>query len=491
VHNSPKLVIDMVKIVILGLNACLGSAFLGTLDAFRFAARAIAAECGGAAPFEWLSASIDGAPASDGEGRRLPVDAAIERIAACDAIVVPSFDFGAAGAPVDLPGLGAAAAFLRRHHARGALACASGSGVFLLGEAGLLDGRRCVTSKDAHDELKRRFPRALPIWGAPLIEERRVVTAGAPLAFVDMALHVIGALCGATESAAAAEALASGGAPAHAAPRPGALEGPRAFLMAAERVVRQALDRSLSTQELAQALSTSERTLHRRLKLASGDSPKSFIDRVRVDAAKSWLESSARSVKELSASAGFGDEASFRRTFRRFVGMAPGAYRDYARARGRHAVDMFALRKDADVIPELLKRILDCSVTGVTLADPDLPDSPIVYANARFLEITGYSEREVLGRNCRMLQGDDRDQEGLKALRRALENREHVEVTLRNYRKDGALFHNRLHIAPLFDEAGRLLYFLGVQYDATAQMRAELEIADLRAQLHALLPAGT
>jgi PAS domain S-box-containing protein len=478
----------MVKIVILGLEACLGSAFLGALDAFRLAARAIAAESGHPAPFETVSASPDGAAAVNGEGRRFEVERSFDKIAVCDAVIVPGFETNAAGAPPDMAHYATAAAFLRRHYARGALVCGSDTGAFLLGEAGLLDGRRCTANKRAHDELKRRYPRALPVWDAPLIEDRRVVTAGTHLSFVDIVLHVIGALCGANAAALAGEALVATGAPAKSL-RSSALDGPRGFLLEAERVVRQAVDRSLSTQDLAQALSTSERTLHRRLKLASGDSPKSFIDRVRVDVAKSWLESSAKSVKELAASAGFSDEASFRRTFRRFVGMAPGAYRVFARSRVKNAVNMFALRKDPEMIPALLTRILDCCVNGVTLADPDLPDAPIVYANARFLEMTGYSASEIIGRNCRILQRDDREQEALRPLRRALENREHIEVTLRNYRKDGALFHNRLNIAPLFDEAGRLLYFLGVQYDATAQMLAESEIADLKARLHALSPA--
>jgi len=481
----------MAKIVIAGLNACLGSAFLGAMDAFRLAARLIAAETGRPAPFDALSASSDGAPIHDGEGRAFTVDMAFDKIPACDAIIIPGFETNVDGSPPPMAPYGAAAAFVRRHHARGALVCSSDTGAFLLGEAGLLDGRRCATHIRAHDELKRLYPRAEAIWGAPLVEDRRVVTAGAHLSFVDVALHVIGVLCGHSVGALAAEALAAAGAPAKTL-RASALDGPRAFLAEAERIVRQAGDHSLSTQDLAQALSTSERTLHRRLKLASGDSPKSFIDRVRVDAAKSWLETSAKSVKELAASAGFADEASFRRTFRRFVGMAPGAYRAFARTRGKNAAHMFALRKESDVVPSFLTRILDHCVNGVTLADPDRPDSPIVYANRRFQEITGYSLGEIIGANCRILQGDDRDQDGLRPLRRALEKREQIEVTLRNYRKDGRLFHNRLNIAPLFDEAGRLLYFLGVQYDVTEEIRAEAEIAELKAKLHslALAPAA-
>jgi PAS domain S-box-containing protein len=61
-----------------------------------------------------------------------------------------------------------------------------------------------------------------------------------------------------------------------------------------------------------------------------------------------------------------------------------------------------------------------------------------------------------------------------------------VEVTLRNYRRDGKLFHNKLNITPLFDAQGNLIYFLGVQYDVTDQVRAETELGDLRAKLQSI-----
>ena len=257
------------------------------------------------------------------------------------------------------------------------------------------------------------------------------------------------------------------------------------FLAEAERIVRQS-DAAFNSQDLAAALMTSERTLHRRLKQSCGESPKTFIDRIRVETARMLLETSTKPVKELAANAGFIDEASFRRAFRRFAGMAPSAYRVWARAKAQDKAQMFSLRKETEIIPEILTKILDTCVNGVTLTDPDLEDAPIVYANKRFQEITGYTPKDILGRNCRFLQGSDRDQEGLKRLREAIAARQPIEVTLRNYKKDGGLFQNKLNITPLFDGDGRLIYFLGVQYDVTEQLRAETEIGDLRAKLLAI-----
>jgi PAS domain S-box-containing protein len=139
----------------------------------------------------------------------------------------------------------------------------------------------------------------------------------------------------------------------------------------------------------------------------------------------------------------------------------------------------FVVEKDPGMIPSVLAEILDSCVNGVTLSDPDLPDNPIVFANAVFERMTGYGQDEILGRNCRFLQGDDHEQPGLQEVRAALAEQRPVEVTLRNYRKDGTRFYNRLSIRPLKDPEGRVIYYLGVQYDVTEQVAAQQEIARL------------
>ncbi|SFK48991.1 PAS domain S-box-containing protein [Nitrosomonas aestuarii] len=146
----------------------------------------------------------------------------------------------------------------------------------------------------------------------------------------------------------------------------------------------------------------------------------------------------------------------------------------------------FIVEKDPGLIPQVLSKILDSCINGVTLADPDLEDLPLVYANKAFEKITGYSQEETLGKNCRFLQGTDRDQEAVSQLRAAIKNKEPVEVTLRNYKKNGELFFNHLMMMPLFDSKGNLLYFLGVQYDATEQVKADEEIKRLNDRLASL-----
>lgn len=143
----------------------------------------------------------------------------------------------------------------------------------------------------------------------------------------------------------------------------------------------------------------------------------------------------------------------------------------------------FTVEKDPGLIPFVLSQILDTCINGITLSDPDQPDNPIVYANEAFELITGYDRDQILGRNCRFLQGTDRDQPEIERIREALRERKRTTVTLRNYRKDGSLFYNEFSIRPLFDPQGHLVYYLGVQYDVTARVEAEQELQRLNALL--------
>lgn len=147
---------------------------------------------------------------------------------------------------------------------------------------------------------------------------------------------------------------------------------------------------------------------------------------------------------------------------------------------------MFLPEKDSGLIPQILTKVLDSCVNGVTLADPDIEDIPLVYANKAFEMVTGYSNEETIGRNCRFLQGTDHDQPEIDKLREAIKNKQEIAVTIRNYKKSGELFYNHLEMTPLFDPNGNLLYYLGVQFDITTQVRAAEEIKVLTSRLNKL-----
>jgi len=115
-------------------------------------------------------------------------------------------------------------------------------------------------------------------------------------------------------------------------------------------------------------------------------------------------------------------------------------------------------------------RAMEAAPIGITITDPGQDDNPIVYANERFYELTGYDEEEVLGRNCRFLQGEATSSESTDEIRRALAAGEPTSVVLRNYRKDGTEFWNRLTLAPVEDEDGEITNYVGFQEDVTERV---------------------
>jgi diguanylate cyclase (GGDEF)-like protein/PAS domain S-box-containing protein len=123
-----------------------------------------------------------------------------------------------------------------------------------------------------------------------------------------------------------------------------------------------------------------------------------------------------------------------------------------------------------------LYRAVAASSNGITISDSTAPDEPLIYVNRSFELMTGYSSDEVLGHNCRFLQGEDGGQPALLEVRAALREGRDCEALLRNYRKDGTPFWNELRLSPVHDERGRLVNFVGVQNDVTQRKRAEEEL---------------
>ncbi|MCA1738309.1 MAG: PAS domain S-box protein, partial [Actinobacteria bacterium] len=121
----------------------------------------------------------------------------------------------------------------------------------------------------------------------------------------------------------------------------------------------------------------------------------------------------------------------------------------------------------------LLERAVNASTNSITITDPRRPEGPLVYVNPAFERTTGYAAEEALGRNCRFLQGEDRDQPVLRELRAAIHEERHCTVVLRNYRKNGTLFYNELSVYPVRNENGRVMNFVGIQNDITERRRTE------------------
>lgn len=109
----------------------------------------------------------------------------------------------------------------------------------------------------------------------------------------------------------------------------------------------------------------------------------------------------------------------------------------------------------------------------MVVTDPREPDNPIVFVNRAFLDLTGYEEKDLLGRNCRLLQGEQTDPKTVTEIREAINERRAFAVDLVNYKADGSMFWNALFIGPIFDENGELLYWFSSQVDITQRRMSE------------------
>ncbi|MFH6597186.1 PAS domain-containing protein [Ectopseudomonas khazarica] len=139
---------------------------------------------------------------------------------------------------------------------------------------------------------------------------------------------------------------------------------------------------------------------------------------------------------------------------------------------------------------KLLQLVVDASNDGIVVAEQEGEDNILIYANAAFERLTGYASDDILYQDCRFLQGSDRAQAGLQAIRDAVKAQRPCRQIIRNYRKDGSAFWNELSITPVLNEGDQLTYYIGIQKDVTEQVQAqqrvkelESEVAELRAEL--------
>lgn len=132
---------------------------------------------------------------------------------------------------------------------------------------------------------------------------------------------------------------------------------------------------------------------------------------------------------------------------------------------------------------KLMQLAVDASNDGIVIAEHEGDDNILIYANKAFERLTGYSADEVLYQDCRLLQGNDRNQFARRAIREALKKGQPCRQVLRNYRKDGSAFWNELSITPVFNDAEKLMYFIGIQKDVTEHVQTQQKLIELQAEL--------
>jgi transcriptional regulator GlxA family with amidase domain len=325
------------RIAILAYEACMGAEVFAVADVLLIAthlARAMGGVKGGAAapPFEVQVIGLEGKSVSVAGG--IAVSTRRPR-GAYDLLVVPGLEVSQLGQwPARLAPLQRELAFIQKTVARGTPVASICIGAFLLAEAGLLAGRHATTAWLFAGDLARHYPAAQVNVDAVLIEDGLVTTTGAVSSAFDLAIHIVKRRLGAklaiaTARVALLQTPRGSQLPyvddALAQPAPAAMEGTFAGRVSQWLVSRSAQPFSLSS--LAQAFNVSSRTLLRRVKAQTGQSPLTLLHQTRVSKAKQLLSGTTRSVASITEEVGYSDVASFSRLFAKHTGETPAKYR--------------------------------------------------------------------------------------------------------------------------------------------------------------------
>lgn len=315
------------RVGVLVYEGCFASEAFAVLDVLTLANR-VAEFSGDPAPFiPTIHAARPGVvPTSGGFGVR-----ALRMNYSLDLLVVPGFDLSP-GQDIDgrLKRSQDEIALLRRVAARSISTASICVGAFLLGEAGMLDGRRATTAWLFADELGKRHPDATVDRNALLIEDGPVTTTGAFSASLDLALHLVRMRAGASVARTTSKiTLTTPGRTMQSPYIDETLDDSvkQAFSTNVRRDLLDDLDQQYDLTALAAAHHVSTRTMLRRFRAETGQTPLDFLQAARVSRAKQLLEATDLSVEQIARSVSYQDTGTFRRLFSGAVGLTPSDYR--------------------------------------------------------------------------------------------------------------------------------------------------------------------
>lgn len=278
--------------------------------------------------FRVTTVSIDGKPVTGGAGVRVIPDKKMSAVTQTDLVLIPS---GGTDVDVMIEKNAPAIPWLREMHEKGALIAGVCTGVALLAEAGLLDGRRATTHWAVAEHYRRLYPRI--DWQPQLCvtEDRGVLCGGGVYASIDLALHIVEKLCGRDIAIGCAKSLV-----VHM-PRtyqtgysvvPFGSDHSDAQIKRAEDWLHNHFPDDVDLDRLAIDLALTPRTFLRRFKVATGETPLVYLQRLRTAAAKRMLEEDRMTIQEVGHAVGYEDAAFFRDLFKRHVGLTPASYRE-------------------------------------------------------------------------------------------------------------------------------------------------------------------
>ena len=320
----------MIRVTVLLLEGGLPSTFITPIEIFGNAGvlwNSITGEAGDPF-FRVQTASLDGRGVRTSTSLIAEPDCSVEDVEATDLVFVtgtqPDLTTALAANAVLLP-------WLRRWHDGGAAIAGVCTGVSLLAEAGLLDGRRATTHWAFDGFCRERYPRVQWEIERLVSESDRIFCGGGGYSSIDLSLYLVEKYCGHTVALRTAKALLlpmprvwQAG---YAADPPQASHGDAQIQRAQEWLFRS-FAQDVRVEDLAAMVAMSPRTFARRFKAATGETPINYLHRLRVNAARHLLENDRKSVRQVSREVGYEDLTFFRRLFKRYTGAPPREYRD-------------------------------------------------------------------------------------------------------------------------------------------------------------------
>ncbi len=314
------------------MEDCFASGLMGIADMLMAANHVSGRHYGEDAPrFRWTFVSASGKPVRACNGLDIVAQDGL-RAAAYELVFVPaSYYHGRARFGRWLRAQRPVAAWLRRQWQGGAVLASYGAGSFLFGEAGLLDGRASATSWWLEKQFRERYPKVRLDPADLMTDDERIVCVGAASLYLYLVVKLIERFMspGIALRAVRATQIDVG----HSMLSPylheryeSAREDP--LVNAARHRMQQGMSGAVGIADLSDTLGVSQSTLIRRFKRALGVSPQMFLQGLRVEAARQWLETSRLPMEEIVGRVGYADTSSFTRLFQQRVGMTPGAYRE-------------------------------------------------------------------------------------------------------------------------------------------------------------------
>jgi len=265
-------------------------------------------------------------------GVRLRCDAALCEVASSDLVLVPALDPDVVEHLALNRGV---VPWLRGIYDAGADVASACTGAFLLAEAGLLDRKAATTHWAFQDAFRRRYPQVRLEPEAIVVDQGRVVTSGGATSFLNLALYLIERVLGADVARAASRMFLID---VNKAPQSAyaMFATQRAHgdddILRAQDIIESELTHALTVDELARRVTMSRRNFVRRFRRATGNAPREYVGRVRVEAAKRALERTQRPIAAIAADVGYDDVVAFRQLFARSTGLTPSEYRARHRA---------------------------------------------------------------------------------------------------------------------------------------------------------------